>query len=127
MNRFLKGLLAGSSILIVLAALLSSSGIARGVPERKSASRAKQVEELFTQNCALCHGADGRGETTQGKLLKTPDFTDPGWLKANSSMTATRKLRSIVTNGKAAMPGFGKKLTRSEINSLVDRVRKFRK
>jgi hypothetical protein len=32
-----------------------------------------------------------------------------------------------VARGKAGMPGFGKKLTRSEINLLVDRIRSFRK
>lgn len=127
MNRFLKGLLAGSPVLVMLAAVLLASGNARGVPERKSSSRAKQVEELFNQNCARCHGSDGRGDTPQGKLFKTPDLTNPAWWKENSSITGTKKLRSIVTHGNAAMPAFGKKLTRSEINLLVDRVRKFRK
>lgn len=126
MNRFLKGLLAGSAVLVALAALLISNGVARGGPDRKPSSRAK-VEELFNQNCARCHGADGRGDTPQGKLLKTPDFTDPDWWKDNSRITGTKSLRSVVTRGNAAMPAFGKKLTRSEINALVDRVRKFRK
>jgi|SRR6185295_10686305 len=127
MNRFLKGLLAGSAVVIVLAGLLISSGVARGGgPDRKSASRAK-TEELFNQNCARCHGPDGRGDTPQGKLLKTPDFTDPDWWKKNSRITGTKSLRTIVTRGNAAMPAFGKKLTRSEINALVARIRKFRK
>jgi mono/diheme cytochrome c family protein len=126
MNCFLKGLLAGSSILIVFVALLIASDVAQGGPERKSSRRAK-VEELFNQNCARCHGADGHGDTPQGKLLKTPDFTDPDWWKENSRITGTKSLRAVVTRGNAAMPAFGKKLTRGEINALVDRVRKFRK
>jgi len=34
---------------------------------------------------------------------------------------------SVITNGKAEMPAFGKKLTRSQIELLVDYVRRFRK
>ncbi len=126
MHPFLRGLLAGTSGLVVFAILISS-GIARGVPQRPSASRTKNVAELYKQNCAVCHGADGRGKTAQGKLLKTPDFTDPDWWRKNSSKTGTKSLRSVVTRGKGLMPAFGKQLTRSEINLLVDRVRKFRK
>ena len=33
--------------------------------------------------------------------------------------------RSIITRGKRGMPSFGKKLTRAEINLLVNRVRRF--
>jgi mono/diheme cytochrome c family protein len=126
MNPFLKSLLVGAAVLIVLAFLISS-GTARGVSPPQSTSPTKKVAELFKQNCAVCHGANGRGDTPQGKFLKTPDFTDPIWRKKNSSITGTKSLRAAVTRGKDKMPAFGTILTQSEINSLVDRVRKFRK
>lgn len=87
----------------------------------------KHVDELFNRNCARCHGADGRGDTPLGHLYKAPDFTDSEWWKKNSNISGARTLRSIVTRGKAGMPAFGKKLTRAEINLLVDRIRRFRK
>ena len=87
----------------------------------------KQVEELFNRNCARCHGADGRGDTPSGHLYKAPDFTDTDWWKKNSDITSTKNLRAVVAKGKAGMPGFGKKLTKSQINLLVERVRSFRK
>ena len=127
MNWYLKGILACSSGLVVLAALLLTSGTASGLAQRKTSSSAKQADELFNRNCARCHGADGRGETPMGKVLKAPNLSDPDWWQQNPNLTSAKTLRSIVTRGKGAMPAFGKTLTRSEINLLVDRVRKFRK
>jgi mono/diheme cytochrome c family protein len=127
MNRFLKSILKCSALFLTLALfLIIPLGITRGAFQRKTLSRAKQVDELFARNCARCHGADGSGDTPLGHLYKAPDFTDPDWWKKNSSLSSTRSLRSIVTRGKAGMPAFGKKLTRSEINLLIRRVRRFR-
>ena len=130
MNWFLKGILTCSAVFLVLALLLipaPPSGLAGSEFQRRASVRTRQVAELFNRNCARCHGADGRGDTPQGRLLNAPDFTNPEWWKKNSSITGTRSLTTIVKRGKAGMPGFGKKLTRSEINLLVNRIRSFRK
>lgn len=127
MNCFLKGAVTCSAVLLVFALLLISTGIARGAFERKASARVRQVDELFNRNCARCHGADGRGDTPSGHLFKAPDFTDAEWWKKNSDTTSVGDLRSIVARGKGSMPGFGKKLTRSQIKLLVERVRSFRK
>jgi mono/diheme cytochrome c family protein len=126
MNCFLKGVVASGAVLLTLALLLISTGIASGAFERKPSVRVRQVDELFNRNCARCHGADGRGDTPSGHLFKAPDFTDAEWWKKNSATTSTRSLQSVVARGKAGMPGFGKKLSRSQINLLVQRVRSFR-
>jgi mono/diheme cytochrome c family protein len=126
MNRFLNGFTGRWAGLLLLVLFFIPIAIASGSREPKPAARLK-VDELFNRNCARCHGADGRGDTPSGHLFKAPDFTDTDWWTTNSSTTTTPKLRAAVTRGKAAMPGFGKKLTRSEINLLVDRVRRFRK
>lgn len=84
------------------------------------------TEDLFRTNCARCHGADGRGETPLGHTFKAPDFTDNEWWRKHSDITSTKRLVSIVTNGKAGMPAFGKKLKSSEIQRLVNYVRRFR-
>jgi mono/diheme cytochrome c family protein len=85
------------------------------------------VEELFRDNCARCHGSDGHGDTPLGRTYNTPDFSDNEWWKKHSSITGKASLARIVSEGKGGMPGFGKKLRRSEINSLVKYVRRFRK
>lgn len=125
MNRFLKGAVMGSAVLL-LAALLLQTEIVRAALQRKNSPRAKHVDELFNRNCARCHGGDGRGDTPLGHVYKVPDFTDVEWWRKNASITNTRTLKSIVTRGKAGMPAFGKKLTRSEVNLLVGHVRSFR-
>jgi mono/diheme cytochrome c family protein len=127
MNCFLKGVVTVSAVVLVLALLMIPSGIARAAFQGKASARARQVDELFNRNCARCHGADGRGDTPSGHLFNAPDFTDPKWWKKNSSITTTKTLRSVVARGKAGMPGFGKKLTRAQINLLVERIRSFRK
>lgn len=126
MNRFLKGLIASGAGVLLPAVLLISTGLASGALERKGSRRVK-VDELFNRNCARCHGADGRGDTPSGHLFKAPDFTDAEWWKKNAGLTSSKALQSTVTRGKSAMPAFGKKLTKSEIKLLVDRVRGFRK
>jgi mono/diheme cytochrome c family protein len=126
MNCFLKGVVTGSAVVLALALLLVPTGIVRGAFQAKPSARVQAVDELFNRNCARCHGADGRGDTPSGHLLKPPDFTDPEWWKENSRLTTPRTLRSVVAKGKAGMPGFGKKLTGAQIKLLVERVRSFR-
>jgi len=93
---------------------------------RSTKPREAEVAELFRNNCARCHGADGRGQTPSGELYKAPDLTDEEWWQKNSDINGTRSLIGIVTRGKGAMPAFGKKLKRNEISRLVDYARRFR-
>lgn len=128
MNRYLKTVVkSGVIACLVLIVLLMATGLVSGALQRKTSPRVRKVDELFNKNCARCHGADGRADTPSGHLYQTPNLTDPEWWKKNSAISDPRTLRSIVTRGKAGMPAFGKKLTRSEINLLVDRIRSFRK
>jgi mono/diheme cytochrome c family protein len=127
MSCFLKARFGYCAVLLALAmSFLMATAVALGNLQKRKTSRTKQVEELFNKNCARCHGADGRGETPQGKLFKAPNFTDPEWWQKNSRITNPRAQRSIIIRGKATMPAFGKKLTRSEINLLLGQIRSFR-
>ena len=83
------------------------------------------VEELYRNNCARCHGAEGRGDTAQGEMYHAPDFTDKDWWRKNPSFKRNSTLTSIVTHGKEEMPAFGKKLSPTEIKQLVNYVRRF--
>jgi mono/diheme cytochrome c family protein len=76
---------------------------------------------LYSQNCARCHGADGRGDAEMKKTMPTlRDFTDPAF-KARSPDDLAR----VVMAGKNQMPGFGASLSQTKIQHLVGYVRRF--
>jgi len=102
--------------------------VASNSAQRRShpASPSVRVEDLYNNNCARCHGGDGRGDTPLGHTYNAPDFTDLKWWQENSDITSTGSLVSIVTRGKGGMPAFGKKLKRGEIQALVRYVKKFK-
>jgi len=120
--------LAGMTLLLL--ALVGPAGSTRPTPPQKrkstKSSGAQPVADLFRNNCARCHGGDGRADTPLGNTFKTPDLTDPKWWQGHSQITSSASLISIVSRGKGGMPAFGKKLSRVEISRLVAYVRKFK-
>ena len=129
MNQSVMRLTFISLVLIAFAFFLVDLTVIRATPPQKRSaarSRGTQAGDLFRNNCARCHGADGAGDTPLGHTYNTPDFTDPEWWRKHSNITSTGSLVSIVSNGKGGMPAFGRKLTRTEIRRLVEYVRRFR-
>ena len=71
-----------------------------------------EINQVFAQRCALCHGVDGKGIASR----HTPDFTDPSWQQSQ----ADKKLLDAITNGtENGMPAFGGQLTPAQIDALV--------
>jgi len=120
--------IAGSLGVFLIAFLpFHLTGIAGALAQPSTTkSHATDVAELFRNNCARCHGADGRGDTPLGQTHNTPDFTNAEWWHKNSAIAGTRSLTTIVRQGKGDMPAFGEKLKPNEITGLVKYVRKFR-
>jgi mono/diheme cytochrome c family protein len=113
--------------LIESAFALTLKGTRSDVTEtQRSKRKSTDVVDIFRTNCARCHGADGRGDTPLGHTYQAPNFADDEWWRANSKITGTRSLVSIVSNGKGGMPAFSKKLKPIEIKLLVSYVRRFR-
>lgn len=75
---------------------------------------------VYAQNCARCHGADGRAQTRKGRETDAVDLTSDDW-----SPDAARDTR-IVTNGKKSMPAFGRRLSHAQINAVVQYIRRFK-
>lgn len=73
---------------------------------------------VYNTNCAGCHGRDGHANTPKGRELDADDLTT-GKVKGMSAA----KMSRIIRNGKADMPGFGKKLTATQIAALVRYVK----
>jgi|SRR5882762_2265556 len=89
-----------------------------------SAEKAVSTETLYKQKCSKCHGADGSGDTSLGRIFGTPDFTDAGWWAKHPN---SGELVSMITRGKKNMPAFGKKLTKAQIASLAGYVQRFKR
>lgn len=88
-----------------------------------STGAAPSTEALFKQKCVKCHGADGSGDTSLGRIFGTPDFTDGGWWARHSN---TAEQIQVITRGKKNMPAFGKKLTKAQIANLAAHVQRFK-
>ena len=116
-------------ILVLVAILLTVNSLTLNPAARPRASRVwsaaapPSTEALFKQKCSKCHGADGSGDTSMGRIFNAPDFTDGGWWAKHSS----GEFVGVITRGKKNMPAFGKKLTRAQISSLAAYVQHFRK
>jgi cbb3-type cytochrome c oxidase subunit III len=97
---------------------------AAGEPQKK-AKGAAQVERgrtVYMQNCARCHGADGRSQTEQGELYGATVLADAGWWR--TERVNDRRLTNVIVNGKkGGMPAYGKRLSKDDIAAVVAFVR----
>lgn len=105
--------------LALLSALLASAPLAR----------AAAPADLWAQNCAACHGADGAGHTRAGRMAGVKDFTDPKYQATFTDSQAAAQIAIGFTDasGKVRMKGFGDAISAPDILALVAYVRSFRK
>ncbi|HET9785003.1 MAG TPA: c-type cytochrome [Terriglobales bacterium] len=70
---------------------------------------------LFRKNCAVCHGADGHGQTAKGRKLKVKDLTS-----AEVQKLSDAELTKVITQGKPPdMDGYADQLSKEEIQAMV--------
>ena len=85
-------------------------------------SMAETAAETYKTTCAMCHGAEGKGDTALGKNLHAKDLiSDVVQKKSNE------ELSTIIVKGKENMPGFEGRLTQAQINGLVKFIRSLKK
>jgi mono/diheme cytochrome c family protein len=66
--------------------------------------------DTYKARCAMCHAADGTGNTPAGTATKTPSFNSPEMLKmSDADFIADTK------NGKGKMPAYSGKLSDPQI------------
>jgi len=91
-------------------------------------ARAADPKTNWSNNCAQCHGADGRANTKMGQQLSAKDLTDPKVQASFSDAEAARVIKEgVKQGGKTTMKAFGGKLTDDEIKALVAYVRTLKK
>ncbi|MGH9505205.1 MAG: c-type cytochrome [Terriglobales bacterium] len=77
---------------------------------------------LYKTKCAVCHGADGKGDTNIGKMYKVQDLS-----AADVQKQSDAELTGIITNGKGKMPAYGKSLKPDQVTGLVSYIRSLAK
>jgi cytochrome c553 len=91
-------------------------------------ARAADGKATYEKDCAKCHGADGKGETTMGKRYKAKDYTDA---KVQAELKDEAAVKAIKEgykdkDGKVVMkPAEG--LSDDDIKAVVAYMRTFKK
>jgi mono/diheme cytochrome c family protein len=78
--------------------------------------------KIYTEQCAMCHGPDGKARTATGKMLNMKDWSDGKTLNVMSDTDVGTEIHV----GKQSMPGFAQ-LSNDQIKALVQYIRSFQK
>lgn len=77
---------------------------------------------LYKAKCAMCHGADGTGNTPVGKTMKVKSLASDEVQKQSDA-----DLEKTINSGKGKMPSFAGKLSADELKAVVTYIRGFKK
>lgn len=109
-------------IFVVVIFLVSGFVATEAQKPTLSTAKTKEAKKLFKLRCAKCHGADGGADSAYGQIVGATNLRDPNW---QEKVDDDRLLNSI-KHGRGQMPGFTKKLTDDQIDSLALFVRTLR-
>jgi len=85
---------------------------------------AAKGKALYASQCAMCHGANGKGDGVAGKSLKpAPRNFSLGTFKYGSS---DAQIAATIKKGKPPMPGYGS-LSDQQLKDLVAYIRSLKK
>jgi len=96
---------------LALATVVAGLGLGCGSPRSGLSANV-----LWSEHCAVCHGADGRGVPARRGLDPRLDLRRSEMLAANDHGLVFQR----IAYGYAAMPGFAHKLPRGDIELLVE-------
>lgn len=105
-----------SGFLVIGAFFLFSNAAQASLTSGEAASHGETVSprSLYVQNCARCHGSNGKSQTALGKKLEADDI---------SGGVSTAKAVRLITNGRGKMPAFKKKLSSAQIASIAQYIK----
>ena len=99
-------------------ALLTLGIVLLGLP----AFAAKPDADLYKSKCAMCHGANGAGDTPMGKSQKIRDLRSDEVQKQTDI-----ELTKVISGGKGKMPPYGKQLSTAQTEALIAFIRTLKK
>src|SRR5258708_4755677 len=85
-----------------------------------AAQAQSDAAKLYKTNCALCHSADGSGDSPSGKALHAKDLRSEEVQKQSDEA-----LSEVITKGKGKgkMPAFGARIKPDDVKKLVAYLR----
>ena len=107
---------------INLSRVLILAMLAAGLALWSTPAAAEDAAATYKAKCAMCHGADGKGETPVGKKMGVHDFASPEVQKMSDE-----ELIAATTKGKNKMPAYENKLSAAQIKDLVAYIRQLAK
>ena len=122
MKQRFKSLIMSVVVLGISAAVLMI-GVAKSRNASAPAVTAFDASSIYNDKCASCHGRDGRARSLHAKHEHARDLTSGEWQESVSD----ERIYNSISNGKGKMPAFKKKLSDSQIDELVNYVRRLRK
>ncbi|MBZ5651188.1 MAG: cytochrome c [Acidobacteriia bacterium] len=96
--------------------------LAAGLALWSTPAGADDAAATYKAKCAMCHGADGKGDTPVGKKMGIRDLTS-----ADVQKMSDEELITITTKGKNKMPGYENKLSAAQIKDVVAYIRQLAK
>ena len=111
------------SITIVVGLIVLTAAVRFFGNSARANSLAGDAAGTYNSKCAKCHGRDGRSKTTRGRLSHSRDLSSREW----QNDVSDERIYNSISNGKGKMPAFKKSLTDSQIDELVNYVRRLRK
>jgi cytochrome c6 len=99
--------------------MIAAAAVAAGLylcPQ--SARAADPGAPIYAQKCAMCHGANGDGQTGMGKMFHLRDLRS-----AEVQKMTDAELYNIIAKGKEKMPAFEASLGKVKIDEVIAHVR----
>jgi len=106
------GLLATGALLLVLAFFTNRLNNLEVEPLTDTQTLALGAE-VYTANCALCHGPVGNGHGPGNALAPALNEREHAWHHPDG------QLQQLVSEGGVEMPGFGETLSNQEIIAVI--------
>jgi mono/diheme cytochrome c family protein len=79
--------------------------------------------KIFTAKCSACHGKDGKGSASMGKMLKLKDVAVLNLSSAETAKETDEALTKTILAGHDKMPAFKGKLKDAEVSALLEYIR----